>query len=68
MQATPHSPIAKVVSNKARLTKESKEDQYKMEIPMTHALLTLTVSRTNEAEILAWAGSLPLEKMASLMQ
>ncbi len=58
----------KVVSYKARLTKESEEDQYKLEVPMTNALLTLTVSKTNEAEILAWAGALPLEKMASLIQ
>jgi hypothetical protein len=35
---------------------------------MTNVLLSLTVSKTNEAEILAWAGGLPSEKMASLMQ
>lgn len=66
--ADPNSRIVKVGHYKARLTKEPEEDQYKLEIPMTNALLTLTVSRTNEAEILAWAGSLPVEKMASLIQ
>jgi hypothetical protein len=64
----PNTRIVKVGSYKARLTKESEEDQYKLEVPMTNALLTLTVSKTNEAEILAWAGALPLEKMASLIQ
>lgn len=64
----PNTRIVKVGQYKARLTKESEEDQYKLEVPMTNALLTLTVSKTNEAEILAWAGSLPLEKMASLIQ
>lgn len=29
---------------------------------MTNALLILTLSKSNEAEILAWASSLPLEK------
>lgn len=66
--ADPNTRIVKVGSYKARLTKEPEEDQYKLEIPMTNALLTLTVSKTHEAEVLAWAGNLPLEKMASLIQ
>jgi hypothetical protein len=64
----PNTRIVKVGHYKARLTKEAEEDQYKLEIPMTNALLTLTVLKSNESEILAWAGTLPLEKMASLIQ
>lgn len=64
----PNTRIVKVGSYKARLTKESEDEEYKLEIPMTNALLTLNISKSNEAEILAWAGSLPLEKMASLIR
>lgn len=64
----PNTRIVKVGSYKACHTIEPEEDQYKLKVPMTNALITLTVSKTNEAEILAWAGGLPLEKMASLMQ
>lgn len=64
----PNTCIVKVGYYKTGLTKESEENHYELEVPMTNALLSLTVSKTNEAEILAWAGGLPSEKMASLMQ
>lgn len=64
----PNTRIVKIGQYKARLTKESEEDHYKLEVPMSNALLTLTVSKTTESEILAWGNTLPLEKIAVLVK
>ena len=64
----PNTRIVKIGQYKARLTKESEEDHYKLEVPMSNALLTLTVSKTTESEILTWGNTLPLEKIAVLIK
>lgn len=65
----PNTRIVKVNSYKARLSKEGDENgSYRLEIPLTNALLTLKVSNSSESEILAWAGKLPIEKIAGLLQ
>ncbi|MCW3109376.1 MAG: hypothetical protein JWQ09_3882 [Segetibacter sp.] len=66
------SKVLKVQGFKSRLTKEDNMDattpSYKLEIPLSNALITLNVNNTSETEILAFANSLPLDKIAKLIQ
>jgi len=66
------SKVLKVQGFKSRLTKEEnmndKSASYKLEIPLSNALISLNVHNTNENEMLAFANSLPLDKIAKLIQ
>lgn len=66
------SKVLKVQGYKSRLTKEDNSEtnipSYKLEIPLSNALITLNVNNTSENEILSFANSLPLEKIAKLIQ
>jgi hypothetical protein len=59
----------KVQGYKARLTKDEEvKDYYTIEIPFANALLTIKASASNENEITAFANSIPLNKLAALIQ
>lgn len=64
--------VVKIQGYKARLTKEDNGDaatpSYKLEIPFSNALVTLDVNNSSENEIVTIAGSLPLDKIAKLIQ
>ena len=66
------SKVLKIQGFKSRLTKEDNSEasapSYKLEIPLSNALITMNVNNTSENEILAFANSLPLEKVAKLIQ
>jgi hypothetical protein len=64
--------VLKIQGYKSRLTKEDNGEastpSYKLEIPFSNALVTLNVDNSKEAEIVAMANTLPLEKIAKLIQ
>lgn len=66
------SKVLKVQGFKSRLTKEDGTDatmpSYKLEIPLTNALISMQVNNTSENEMIAFANSLPLDKIAKLIQ
>lgn len=59
----------KVQGYKARLTRDEEvKGYYTLEIPFANALLTIKVNASNETEITAFANSIPLGKLAALVQ
>lgn len=65
------SKVVKVQGYKSRLTKEDNMNgaaSYKFEIPLSNALITLNVNNSSENEMLAFANTLPLDKIAKLIQ
>lgn len=66
------SKVLKIQGFKSRLTKEDNSDAttplYKLEIPLSNALITLNVNNSSENEMLAFANALPLDKIAKLIQ
>lgn len=66
------SKVLKIQGFKSRLTKEDESEQgkpsYKLEMPMSNALITLHVNNTTENEILAMANTIPFDKIAKLVQ
>lgn len=66
------SKVLKVQGYKSRLTKEdnseSNNPSYRFEIPLSNALISLSVNNTSENEMIAFANSLPLDKIAKLIQ
>ena len=67
-----NSKVLKIQGYKSRLTRESNGDNgayaYKLEMPFSNALITLSVNNSTESEILAMANTIPLEKIADLIQ
>ncbi len=65
----PNTKIVKVGGYKARLNKDADEENtYRLEVPLSNALLSLKINNSSEAEIMALATQLPIAKMASLVQ
>ncbi len=66
------SKVIKVQGYKSRITKEDNMNggtpSYKLEIPLSSALITLNVNNTSDSEITAFANSLPLDKIVKLIQ
>ena len=66
------SKVLKIQGYKSRLTKEDNDNNggpgYKLEIPLSNALITMDINNSSENEILAMANSIPLEKIAKLIQ
>ena len=66
------SKVLKIQGYKSRLTKEDNDNNggpgYKLEIPLSNALITMDINNSSENEILALANSIPLEKIAKLIQ
>ncbi len=63
--------VLKVHGYKSRLTKEdndSAKPNYRLEIPFSNALVTMSVNDSNENEIIAMANSIPFEQIAKLIQ
>lgn len=71
-----NSKVLKIQGYKSRLTKETDSEanatnnatNYKLEIPFGNALVTLNVNNSSESEIIAMANTIPLEKVAKLIQ
>lgn len=65
------SKVLKIQGYKSRLTKEEGSDNttsYRLEIPFANALITFHVNNTNENEIVNMANTIPLDKIAKLIQ
>ncbi|MEJ7676327.1 MAG: hypothetical protein WKG06_00285 [Segetibacter sp.] len=65
------SKVLKIQGYKARLTKEDTDPaklSYRLEMPMSNALINLHVNDTNESEMVAMANSIPFDKIAKLIQ
>lgn len=64
--------VVKVEGYKSILQKsvdtETNKENYTLQIPMNSTLLTLFADDSNEAEILKWANTIPLEKIAKMVQ
>jgi hypothetical protein len=67
-----NSKVLKVQGYKGRLTKEQNMDantaSYKLEIPLSNALITIDAKNSSENEIVTFANSLPMDKIAKLIQ
>ena len=68
----PNSKIVKVSGYKAKLTRETGNSDaasnYRIEIPLNNAIVSMSINNGQEAAILNWANNLPLTKMAALIQ
>ena len=66
------SKVLKLQGYKARLTKEDETNptnlSYRLEMPMSNALITLHATNTNESELLTMADTIPFDKIAKLIQ
>jgi hypothetical protein len=64
--------MVKVQGYKGRLTREEDSQGmkpgYKLELPFSNALVSFKVSNTSDDEVLAWANTIPLDKIAKLIQ
>ena len=64
--------VVKIQGYKSRLTKETgsegEKPGYKVEIPFSNALITVSVNSTSESEILAMANTIPFADIAKLIQ
>jgi hypothetical protein len=64
--------VVKVAGYKSILQKsvdsETKQESYTLQIPLNSTLLTLSADDSKEAEILKWANTLPVDKIAKMVQ
>lgn len=64
--------VVKVNGYKSRLEKDSESEDgksnYTLQIPMKSALITVTAKGMDENKVLSYANSLPLDKIAALIQ
>lgn len=66
-----NNKTVKIQGYKARLEKQTGSDEqatYVLQIPFSSALLTFTVQKSSESEIMKMAETLPLEQIAKLIQ
>lgn len=68
----PNSRILKVGGYKGKLSREQgvteADTRYKLEIPLSNALFSFELNNTTESEILKWANSIPMDKIATIIQ
>lgn len=64
--------VVKVAGYKSILQKsvetETNKENYTLQIPLSSTLLTLYADDSNEAEILKWANTVPVDKIAKMVQ
>jgi len=64
--------VVKVAGYKSVLQKsvdsETKKENYTLQIPLNSTLLTLFADDSKEAEILKWANTIPVDKIAKMVQ
>jgi len=64
--------VVKVAGYKSILQKsvdtETNKENYTLQIPLSSTLLTLYADDSNEAEILKWANTIPVDKIAKMVQ
>ncbi len=64
--------VVKIAGYKSILQKnvntETNEEDYTLQIPMNSTLLTLYADKSNEAEVLKWANTIPVDKIAKMIQ
>lgn len=66
-----NNKIVKVQGYKAKLERQNPGDataNYRLDIPLSSSLISLTVNNTTETEILTMANTLPLAQIAKLIQ
>jgi hypothetical protein len=71
MMRDENNKTVKVQGYKAKLERQSSSDEqytYVLQVPFSSALLTLTVQKSTENEILKMAETLPLDQIAKLIQ
>jgi hypothetical protein len=71
MMRDENNKTVKVQGYKAKLEKQTGSDEqsnYVLQIPFSSALLTFTVNKSSESEILKMAETLPLDQIAKLIQ
>jgi hypothetical protein len=64
--------VVKVAGYKSILQKnvdtETNQENYTLQIPLNSTLLTLTADKSTEAEVLKWANTIPVDKIAKTVQ
>lgn len=64
--------VVKVAGYKSVLQKsidsETSQENYTLQIPLNSTLLTLYADKSNETEVLKWANTIPVEKIAKMVQ
>jgi hypothetical protein len=64
--------VVKVAGYKSILQKsvdtETNKENYTLQIPINSTLLTLYADKSSEAEVLKWANTIPVEKIAKMVQ
>jgi hypothetical protein len=64
--------VVKVAGYKSILQKnvvtETNQENYTLQIPLNSTLLTLTADKSTEAEVLKWANTIPVDKIAKAVQ
>lgn len=64
--------VVKIAGYKSILQKnvntETNQEDYTLQIPMNSTLLTLYADKSNEAEVLKWANTIPVDKIAKMIQ
>lgn len=72
MMRDENTKVVKVQGYKSRLEKQGENENgktnYSLQIPFSSALLTLTVKGKSESEVLTLANSIPMERIAKLIQ
>ena len=59
--------VIKVQGYKSRITMED-NNGFRLEIPLSNAMITLTASNTSEAGLMAMANAIPLDNVSKLIQ
>ncbi len=64
--------VVKVAGYKSILQKsvdaETNQENYTLQIPLNSTLVTLYADKSSEAEIVKWANTIPVEKIATMVQ
>jgi hypothetical protein len=64
--------VVKIAGYKSVLQKsvdtETSQESYTLQIPLNSTLLTLYADKSNETEVLKWANTIPVEKIAKMVQ
>ena len=72
MMRDSNTKVVKVNGYKCRLEKETESTNsgpsYKLQIPLKSALITITAKETDENKILSFAQTIPIDKIAALIQ
>ncbi len=71
MMSNGNNKIVKVQGYKGQLTKQDNgngQTNYSIQIPLGNSLITFEGKNTTDSQALAWAGTMPLQQIAKLVQ